>query len=144
MMEEEVNALKNTRFPKSEKLKSKKLMDALFSKGASFHLYPFFIRFLQNPNEEDGCHQMLVSVSKKKFKRAVDRNLIKRRVREAYRLHKWEYLYADGQRKSFLIAYIYTAKEIHPYSFIEAKLIDSFRRLKPKTLDTGTQPENKL
>lgn len=137
MMKEEVNALKNSQFPKTERLSSKKLMDALFSKGASFHLYPFFVKYLPNPDTEADCHQILISISKKKFKRAVDRNLLKRRIREAYRLHKWEHLYANKENNYLVISYIYTAKEIHPYSFIEAKLIDSLRRLKSKTSKSG-------
>lgn len=118
-------------FPKQERLSSKKLIDALFAKGASFYFYPFSVRFLR-ADENATCHQFMVSVSKRNYKRAVDRNRIKRLMREAYRLnkHHLEELLPDG--KYLLIAYIYTGKEIHPYSFVESKLVDSFGRLKSK------------
>ena len=120
------------RFPKAERLHSKKLMDALFSKGASFSFYPFAIKFLPNPDGKALAHQMLVSVSKRHFKKAVDRNLIKRRVREAYRLQRGEYLSQMSNNKYLLIAYIYIAKEIHTFDFIESKLIAAFGRLSSK------------
>ncbi|MEO9968116.1 MAG: ribonuclease P protein component [Reichenbachiella sp.] len=116
-------------FPKQERLNSKKLIDALFTEGASFYFYPFSVRFLQLPDAETN-HQFMVSVSKRNFKRAVDRNRIKRLVRESYRLHKHELCASGTQHKYFAIAYIYTAKEIHPFDFVESKLMDSFGRLK--------------
>ncbi|SMD33788.1 ribonuclease P protein component [Reichenbachiella faecimaris] len=118
-------------FPKRERLSSKKLIDALFTKGASFYFYPFSVRFLL-ADENTTCHQFMVSVSKRNFKRAVDRNRIKRLIRESYRLHKHLLDEHLPQGKFLLIAYIYTGKEIHPYDFIESKLVDSFRRLKSK------------
>lgn len=117
-------------FPKSERLHSKKLIDRLFLEGDSFFLYPFSIKQLSIP--ELSNNQFLVSVSKKKFKRAVDRNLIKRRIKEAYRLNKREYLEKNQDKSYMLIGYIYTAKEIHDYDFIESKLIESLKRLNSK------------
>ena len=70
-------------------------------------------------------HQVLISVSKKNFKRAVDRNLIKRRIREGYRLNK--NLLADQNK--LLIAYIYSVKEILPSAQIHERLVKTFKRL---------------
>ncbi len=123
---------KDFKFPKKERLHSKKLIDALFTKGASFHFYPFTIKYLADPSVEADCHQILISVSKKKFKRAVDRNRIKRLVKEAYRLNKHHYLSDSFSGKFLLIGYIYMAKEVHSFKFIEKKLIESLRRLSEK------------
>lgn len=124
-------------FPKQERLSSKKLIDALFTKGASFYFYPFSVRFLV-ADDSAICHQFMVSVSKRNFKRAVDRNRIKRLVRESYRLHKHMLGEFLPEGKFLVIAYIYTGKEIHPYNFVESKLVDSFRRLKAKLDNLGT------
>lgn len=130
-MEGNTKTYKKHSFPKRERLSSKKLIDALFTEGASFYFYPFSIRFL--PADKNAtCHQFMVSVSKRNFKRAVDRNRIKRLIRESYRLQKHLLVENLPQSKFLMIAYIYTGKEIHPYGFIESKLADSFERLKKK------------
>ena len=72
-------------FKKSERLSQKKSIQELFDKGSSFYLYPFKVFFI--PSEAPD-HQILISVPKNIFKRAVDRNTIKRRIREGYRLNK--------------------------------------------------------
>src|SRR6188768_1623853 len=73
-------------FRKEERLRKEKDIQELFDKGSSFYLFPFKVFIL--PNDDKESHQVLISVSKKNFKRAVDRNTIKRRMREAYRLQK--------------------------------------------------------
>ena len=87
--------------PKSERLYKKKDIQELFDKGSSFYLYPFRI-FVQKQSEQN-IHQVLFSVSKKNFKKAVDRNRIKRRMREAYRLNKG----ALPATSKWQMAYIY-------------------------------------
>lgn len=69
--------------------------------------------------------QVLFSCSKRNFKKAVDRNAVKRRMREAYRLNK----HLLPQDAYFLIAYIYIAREIFPFPFLEEKLKASLKRL---------------
>jgi len=108
---------------KSERLSQEKLIQELFDKGSSFYLYPFKIFFIPS----DGpITQVMVTVPKSIFKRAVDRNTIKRRIREGYRLNKTRLL----PDKFFSIAYIYTAKEILPSALIHQKIILSFDKLK--------------
>ena len=109
-------------FKKPERLSGKKLIQELFDKGSSFYLYPFKVHFLTN---QGSINQVLVSVPKNIFKRAVDRNAIKRRIREGYRLNKSK-LRSDI---FFSIAYIYTAKEILPSSIIHQKIVLSFEKL---------------
>ena len=111
---------------KSERLSQKKLIEELFDKGSSFYLYPFKVFFL--PGDKP-VNQVMVTVPKSIFKRAVDRNTIKRRFREGYRLNKAK-LVSDN---FFSIAYIYTAKEILPSALIHQKIVLSFDKLnRPK------------
>lgn len=76
-------------FSKRERIVSRKLIEQLFSKGSSQSMSAFPLRIVYMQKERDGEPlQVLVSVSKRHFKHAVDRNRVKRQIREAYRLHK--------------------------------------------------------
>jgi ribonuclease P protein component len=109
-------------FRKEERLSKRKQIQELFTKGSSFYLYPFKLILL--PTLESACHQILISVPARNFKRAVDRNLLKRRIREAYRLQKGMLL---GQKLS--IGFIYTAKEILPFQDIKQKMLLAFAKM---------------
>ena len=117
------------KFPKSERLHSKKQIEQLFSQGDSFTVYPLKVVYLKKPLESRLQNQVLVSTPKKKFKRSVDRNKLKRRIKEAYRLHKQV---LENKQAGFylLIGYIYVGKEISSYQIIEEKLKQSLVRLK--------------
>src|ERR1700742_3332466 len=80
-------------FKKEERLCNKRLIDGLFHNGSSFLCYPYRVQWAFTNEPQQWPAQVVLSVSKKRFKRAVDRNLIKRRMREAYRLHKQSQLY---------------------------------------------------
>ena len=114
-------------FTKSERLYKKKAIQELFDKGSSFYLYPFRVYFQKSP-ETESTHQVMFSVSKRNFKNATDRNLIKRRMREAYRLNKAS---IPGTSK-LQMAYIYTAKEILTFDLIRDKVLLSFKRFEEK------------
>ena len=111
-------------FKKEERLSKEKIIQELFDKGSSFYLYPFKVFFLANRDNQYPYHQVLISVSKKNFKKAVDRNLIKRRIREGYRLNKNQI----GDQNKLVIAYIYSAKEILPSAQIHERLVKTFKR----------------
>ena len=115
--------MRDLSFPKSSRLNKKKIIQELFDKGSSFYLYPFKVVF--GSMEGTTSHQVLVTVSKKNFGRAVDRNLIKRRIREAFRLNQAKL----PDNKKLQIAYIYTAKEILDFSKIQEKVVKSFKQL---------------
>ena len=111
-------------FKKEERLCSKKLIEELFHNGSSFLLYPFRIVWLAHALPAEVPVQVVINVPKRRFKKAVDRNLIKRRIREAYRLNKSSELYSylsvpDAQ---LLLAIQYVGKDIAGYELIERKL----------------------
>jgi ribonuclease P protein component len=115
---------------KAERLHSKKLIQELFTKGSSFYLHPFKVLVHSNPAPTAACHQILVSVSKRNFKRAKDRNTVKRRVKEAYRLQKANF----KSSPSLLIAFLYIAKEVLPSSMIHPALNLSLKKVEQKYL----------
>ena len=115
----------NYSFSKAQRLASEKSIQELFQKGSSFYLHPFKVVFLKHPTPDCPHHQILISVPNRNFKKAVDRNTIKRRIREAYRLQQQ----LLSSEKKYLIAYIYTAKEILPSGEIHKKLALTFSKL---------------
>ena len=110
-------------FRKAERLKSQKIIKELFLKGSSFYSYPIKVFFL--PSEEPEVDKVMFAVPKKKIKRAVDRNKLKRRLREAYRLNK----HLAPSDNSFYIAVVYVSDKLEEYQIIESKLKKCFRRL---------------
>ena len=117
-------------FPKSDRLCSHTLINQLFAEGKSFVCYPFRVVY-KNSNLPDQIHsQVLFSVSKKRFKRAVMRNLLKRRCREAYRLNREEFatfLTQNNQQITFALVYI--AREELGYSVIEKGIKKTLTKL---------------
>ncbi|GAB2978332.1 ribonuclease P protein component [Mucilaginibacter puniceus] len=111
-------------FKKEERLCNKKLIDELYHNGSSFLCYPFKVSWLFPAHPQPVCAQILFSVSKKRFKKAVDRNLIKRRIREAYRLNKQQQLHdvLKDIDKTIVFSVGYIGKEILGYDTIEKKM----------------------
>ncbi|GAA3591745.1 ribonuclease P protein component [Flavivirga amylovorans] len=93
-------------YPKKEKLKSKKLIERLFSEGQSVSAFPLRLVYLQTTFDDDVIAKTGVSVSKRNFKTAVDRNRIKRLLREVYRLNKTLYFNNITTQYAFMILYI--------------------------------------
>ena len=117
-------------FRKEERLCSRKHLDLLFKNGSSFLLYPFRISYLFVNAPAEVQAQVVINVPKKRYKRAVDRNLLKRRIREAYRLHKQESLYSNLPESNGLLLFSiqFVGKDKYEFSFIEKKLIATFKR----------------
>lgn len=114
-------------FTKAERLSSKVAIETLFETGRSFHSTPFKICWLET-TEGSFPAQIVISVPKRSFKRAVDRNKIKRRIREGYRKNK-NVLYENLKDKKVLLMLIFTSKTILEYKEIEEKIIIALKRL---------------
>ena len=119
------------RFYKEERLCSKKSLDLLFKKGSSFLLYPYRATFFLSEEAHRVPAQVVINVAKKRYKHAVDRNLVKRRTREAYRLQKSSLLYSvlQNEPKLLLLSLQYVGKEIYPYAFLEKRLAQLLKKL---------------
>ena len=96
----------NTSYSGKEKVKSKKLIEQMFAEGDSVSVFPLRLVYLQTLFDDGAVVKTGVSVSKRNFKNAVDRNKIKRLLREAYRLHKAVYFNNITTQYAFMILYI--------------------------------------
>lgn len=118
---------------KPERLNKKKIIEKMFSGGSrSFSIFPLRVVWL--PVEElDVQASILISVSKRRFKRAVKRNRIKRQIREAYRLNK-QILLAPLTEKNrrLAIAFIYLADELMNSALVEEKIKAALTRIVEK------------
>lgn len=120
-------------FPSDEKLKSSKLISKLFNEGNSHFSYPIKFMYLLDKPQQWSKPQVGISVSSKIFKKAVDRNLIKRRMREAYRLNKSELLdFMKAENVSFYGMFIYIAKEVISYQEIENGISKIIQKMNTK------------
>lgn len=120
----------NLTFKKSEKLCSKKEIEALFKNAISVNAYPLTLLWLKIDFNIYNPVKILISAPRKNLKNAVDRNLIKRRIREAYRKNKIELIqFLIKNNLSCNIAIIYNSKNIADYKEIESKIILLLQRL---------------
>ena len=117
---------------KEERLCSKKKIELLFQSGASIMAFPIRMQYLLTEAEDSSPVKILFSVPKKRFKRAVKRNLIRRRMREAFRLNKHQLYAAIPDGKQLLCAFIYVDSTIHPYDAILKGTIKAFERYTAK------------
>jgi ribonuclease P protein component len=116
------------RLRKEERLSSRKLLEKIFSEGKSFLVYPLKVIYVETEIIGNIPIKAAFAVSKKSFKKAVTRNLIKRRMREAYRLNKQQLKFPPG--KSFkAIVFIYIGKEVLNFRIIEKSIKRVFEKL---------------
>ncbi len=117
-------------FPKSERLCSRKAIETLFAGGnRAFSAFP--LRVVFRPITE-GPTQILVSVSKRHFKHAVDRNRTKRQIREAWRLNRdilFNALAANPQSPSLHLAFIWLSDELQPSELVHRKMKNLLHRI---------------
>ena len=114
---------------KEERLSWKRYIDLLFAKGQSFVAFPLRVVYLPVEEEALAPVSILVSVPKKKLKR----NLIKRQVREAYRVRKYDLIDPLVEKdKRMLVAFLYLDKEIHPFADMEKAMTKALNILRDK------------
>ena len=113
-------------YPKNEKLKSRKNIDLLFTDGKTVTKYPLRLVFMETTLDDNVSLKIGVSVSKKYFKKAVDRNYFKRVLRECYRLNK--HILIDNIDKKFALLFFYQTKERLSYQEINKKTIQLFEK----------------
>lgn len=116
----------NYSFQKEERLSRKKIIEGLFKRGPSRLFFPLKVIATPHPDTAQTVHQVLISVPVRNFKKAVNRNTLKRRIREGYRLNK-ALLPASP---ALCLAYIYMAKDILPSATIHQAIISSLESLK--------------
>ena len=107
------------------------LFDRNSAANSSFLIYPYKVIFAAENAGDLGLKlpQVLISVSKKKFKNATDRNKIKRRTKEAYRTNKVTF------DKNISVAFIYVANEILEFGILEKSMRGVLARLEKETRD---------
>lgn len=129
---------------KSERLDKKKVIEKMFAGGSrSFSLFPLRVVYL--PAEElEANVSILVSVSKRRFKRAVKRNRVKRQIREAYRKNKHALLEAlAGRNLRLALAFIYLSDKLEESSLIEERMKTALSRVAEKVtgIEAGQTPQ---
>ncbi len=120
-----MKASSTNKLGKNRRIKSRKLTEQLFSQGQRFAQFPIRVLYLLQKPEKPGTLNLQagVAVSSRQFKKAVDRNRIKRLLREAYRIQKQdlETLLQQNQQQLFVF-FVFTGKELPEYLLLKEKL----------------------
>ncbi len=132
-------------FPKHERLSSQKLIQKLYEQGHAFVKYPFRIIWLIDNGTEDTTisPRVLITVSKKKFKRANKRAYIRRRTKEAYRLNKQPLIdFAKELKLPIVFSINYLPSELMEYHEIEKGMIKMLDKLRGQIMDLGVEKDS--
>ena len=116
--------------PARLRIKSRKDIGLLFENDHSLFSHPLLLKYhiSKLPEEQISSPQFAVSVPKRSFKKAHDRNLLKRRIREAYRLN-WKNHFPESSNYQILLMFIFVGKKMEDYSVIENGVIQVFKKL---------------
>lgn len=120
---------KSFKLRKKERLCSKKQIGELFSDSNSFFVYPFRVIWRLTDEEREFPVQFAISVGKKRIRRAVKRNYLKRRIKETYRLNK-HIITDDLTGKSLDMMLVYMTNDIKEFSDIQPSMIKLLKKLK--------------
>lgn len=127
----------SNKFTKKDRLSRKKWIEDLFTKGKSLKSNPLKVLYLTNESLENP--QVLITVSKRNLKKASARNLLKRRIREAYRTQKHILNFEGG--RNLMIAYIYLDRNITSYDAIEKAVIVTLSKIQEAIKDESVEKE---
>ena len=122
--------MKNT-FTKAERISIQREINLLFNEGQSFMAYPLRVIYVQKRPYSGANCSVLISVPKKRLKQAVDRNRIKRLIREAYRINKHSFIEHLQEDSGFLIAFVYVGNGMATCFDIEPavkKIIETLKK----------------
>lgn len=117
----------NASFPKSEKLCGKLIVDQLYKQGKRFVVWPLRVSYIVSP---DNANRILIWAPKSLFRHAVDRNRLRRQMREAYRLNKEMLSHSDTR---YYIAFNYIDKTMQDYSMISKAMKKALKKLSQVT-----------
>lgn len=118
-------------FKRQEKLKSRKWIGQLFAEGKSISVFPLKLVYLQADHDSPFRIQAGVSVSKRSFRRAVERNRMKRLLREAYRKNKF-LIYGSENTKNYIFMFIYLGNKALDYKTIEERMKELLQKFLEK------------
>jgi ribonuclease P protein component len=121
--------MKKFTFKKTERLTGQQEIGQLRASGRTYTTYPFRVYWMAVPEKNHAPVQVAFSVSKKRFKKAVVRNKIRRRVKEAYRKHKEVLSWVADEGEKIVVLVVYISDEVLSYSMIEEKLIIALEQL---------------
>jgi ribonuclease P protein component len=135
--------MRRNTFPLKEHLKSKSVIDRLYAEGASVTSYPLRAVFLeQSADKQEPTAAILISVAKRRFRHAVDRNLMKRRIREAYRTEKHQFVESlENNNLKMAVAILYIDTKKSSTLFLRKKMGKLLSSILSKA---GIQCENSL
>ena len=115
----------------SERLKSRKLMERVFKTGTRWNKFPFRVSFLIDKDSEDGTIKFGCSAPVRNFKKAVDRNRVKRLMKEAFRLEKHLLAEQLKQKNARLVVFvIYTSPGLPKFETIKTSMNELVLKLK--------------
>jgi ribonuclease P protein component len=116
-------------YNKTEKLKSRKMLNEIFTSGKSFSVFPVKVFYIL-PETKDKTVNAGVGVSAKNFRKAVERNRIKRLLRECYRLNKLSlHATVESKQKAVAVFFLYIGKEMPDYTMLNEKMQKALTKL---------------
>jgi ribonuclease P protein component len=140
----ELNKNTSFKFPKAEKLCERKNIDSIFESGSAFYVHPVKVYYQISSDEKGAAVQVLISIPKRNIKKAVDRNRLKRIIRECYRLQK--NMLSEkclNENVKLKLAFIYTLRKPMEYHELHEIIFLILQRLTAMCFNTPETENSK-